>query len=301
MDLGHDNAATGAARRKREVERPANERAGGCRHHRLLVAQRGAAHKRAVAADLFDMTLRAMRRDRARRLGAEPFLNERAFADCLERLALVPRTFVSALLIGAFDPAWPQRLREHADHVTVLEELEDRWAPGPGRFDLCVAVGTLDTVNDLPAALRLIRAALSPEALFIGALSGGDTLPQLRAAMRAADAVDGPAAPHVHPRIEASALAPLLSAAGLVSPVVDVDRVRASYESLEGLVADLRAMGATNILAQRSRRPLSRAARAAAIRTFTDAGEDGRTTETFEILHFAAWTPPESATGLRNR
>jgi SAM-dependent methyltransferase len=254
-----------------------------------------------VAADLFDMKLRAMRRDRAVRRGAGLFLHERAFADCLERIAMVPRRFASALLIGAFDPDWPERLGEHAGDVTVLNEVEDRWTPGPGRFDLCFAVGSLDTVNDLPRALRAIRIALTPDALFIGALSGGDTLPQLRAAMRAADAVDGLAVPHVHPRIEASALAPLLAATGFVSPVVDVDRVQVSYETLDRLVDDLRSMGATNILTERSRRPLSRAARAAAIRAFVDAGENGRTTETFEILHFAVWTPTEMPTGLLNR
>lgn len=242
-----------------------------------------------------------MRRDRAIRRGAEPFLQDRAFADCLERIAMVPRRFASALLIGAFDPDWPQRLGEHAREVAVLEEVEDRWTPDPERFNLCLAVGTLDTVNDLPKALRGIRMALTSDAFFIGALSGGDTLPQLRAAMRAADTVDGPAVPHVHPRIEASALAPLLSAAGFVSPVVDIDRVQVSYETLDRLVDDLRAMGATNILTGRSRRPLSRAERAAAIRAFADAGENGRTTETFETLHFAAWTEGQSPTGLPNR
>jgi SAM-dependent methyltransferase len=255
-----------------------------------------------VAADLFDLKLRAMRRDRAFRRGAELFLHERAFADCLERIALVPRRFRSALLIGGMDPAWPQRLRDYAEQVTLLEPVaEDQWTAAPATFDLCLAVGTLDTVNDLPRVLRSIRSALAPDASFIGALSGGDTLPQLRAAMRAADQTEGSAVPHVHPRIEASALAPLLAAAGFVMPVVDVDRVRASYESLPRLVDDLRAMGATNILSARSRRPLSRAARDAATRAFAAAGTEGRTTETFEILHFAAWTPQDSATGMRSR
>jgi hypothetical protein len=258
-----------------------------------------------VAAELFDIKLRAMRRDRALRRGAEPFLHERAFADCLERIALIPRSLRSALLIGAMDPAWPDRLGAFAHSVTVFDGIEDQWSAPPGAFDLCLAVGTLDTVNDLPLALRSVRAALEPDGLFIGALSGGDTLPQLRAAMRAADGVQGEAVPHVHPRIEAAALAPLLAAAGFTNPVVDVDRVRASYEGLEQLVADLRTMAATNILAQRSRRPLSKAGRAAAIRAFSAAGKDGRTTETFEILHFAAWTPAdsptESATGMPNR
>ena len=111
-------------------------------------------------------------------------------------------------------------------------------------------------------------------------------------AMRVADSLAGIAAPHAHPRIEASALAPLLDAAGFIDTVVDVDRVKVSYPSLEQLVVDLRAMGATNILFTRPRF-VGRAARAAAMRAFTQAGDGSRTVETLEILHFAAHSPPK--------
>ena len=123
-------------------------------------------------------------------------------------------------------------------------------------------------------------------------MSGGDTLPQLRSAMRAADLVMGIASPHVHPRIEASAIAPLLSHAGFVTPVVDVDRAQVSYTSFEDLITDLRKMGATNLLSARSRQSLSKPALAAARQRFAAAADGSRTVETFEILHFAAWTPP---------
>jgi hypothetical protein len=109
--------------------------------------------------------------------------------------------------------------------------------------------------------------------------------------MRAADAVAGIASPHVHPRIEAAALAPLLSHAGFVMPVVDVDRVQVSYSSLDRLITDLRRMGATNLLSARSRENLSKKALAAARQCFVETGDGNRTVETFEILHFAAWTP----------
>jgi hypothetical protein len=72
---------------------------------------------------------------------------------------------------------------------------------------------------------------------------------------------------------------------------VDVDRVQVSYETLGNLVADLRRMGATSILNQRPRKPLLREAKAAAEAAFRSAGDGSRTLETFEILHFAAWTP----------
>jgi SAM-dependent methyltransferase len=252
---------------------------------------------------LFDMELRALRRDRAARAGPELFLFERAFEDCLDRIGMVRRRFGDALLIGCPDQRWPGRLREFAKRADVLDPgskfaraaggeqvVEDEWIVADVAYDLVVAIGTLDTVNDLPNALRSLRLAMRPDGLFIGALSGGDTLPQLRQAMRAADECIGGALPHVHPRIEAAAFAPLLSAAGFAMPVVDVDRARVSYRSLDQLVDDLRRMGATNVLTQRSRRPLPREAYTAARRAWDAAGDGERTAETFEILHFAAWT-----------
>jgi len=230
------------------------------------------------------------------------FLFERIFDDCLERLELVQRRFERSLLIGCPDPGWPARLQGVADAVMVRDPgelfaeaaggeriVEDHWHSEPQAYDLVMAIGTLDTVDELPLALRLISEAMADDALLIGVLSGGDTLPQLRSAMRAADLVTGAASPHVHPRIEASALAPLLSAAGFAMPVVDVDRVLASYRSFGALVSDLRRMGATNILQARSRTPMPRAAYRAAQRAFEHAGVGGRTIETFEILHFAGW------------
>jgi NADH dehydrogenase [ubiquinone] 1 alpha subcomplex assembly factor 5 len=251
---------------------------------------------------LFDMQARAIRRDRAASMGPELFLLERAFQDCVDRLKLVQRRFNHALLIGAPDASWPDRLCSYADRVEVRDPgrlfanaaagdtiIEDQWEPSEATYDLILSIGTLDAVNDLRLALQLIRFAMSPDALFIGALSGGDTLPQLRKAMRAADAACGAAAPHVHPRVEASALAPLIAEAGFIHPVVDVDRVSVAYRSFDRLVCDLRAMAGTNILCAR---PvfLGRAARASAMRAFAEAGDGSRTIETFEILHFAAWT-----------
>ena len=256
---------------------------------------------------LFDPELRAARRDRAARKGADLFLYDRAFTDCLERIELMQRRFSSALLIGAPTPDWAKRLRSFADVIEVRDPgplfasaaggstiQEDSWT-AESAYDLVVAVGTMDTVDDLPRAFRSIAHALTSEGVLIGALSGGETLPRLRAAMRGADEVAGEALPHVHPRIEASALAALLAAAGLVNPVVDVDRVPVAYRSFQQLVDDLRAMGATNILDARSRKPMTRSSREAAIMAFAQGAEGERTVETFEILHFAAWAAQQAS------
>jgi hypothetical protein len=231
-----------------------------------------------------------MRLDRAFRRGPELFLHERSFEDILDRLSLIRRKFGRALLIGRFEAVWRDRLLGYAQSVDAIDP-DALLTVEPGAYDLCVAASGLDTVEDLPNALLTFRFALGEDSLLIGAVPGGDTLPALRAAMRAADERMGAATAHVHPRIEPAGLSSLLTSAGFAMPVVDVDRVQVTYKSLWDLVRDLRAMGATNLLSARSRRPLSRSAATAATEQFAAGARDGRVTETFEILHFAAWTP----------
>ena len=143
-------------------------------------------------AELFDMALRGKRRDRAAR-SPELFLLERAFDDCLERIQSLGRRFDRALLIGCPDRSWPRRLGQLCERIDIRDPgptyatkaggeiiVEDAWLPPEAEYDLVLAIGTFDTVNQLPLALRLVRHSMRGESLFIGALSGGETLPQLQ-------------------------------------------------------------------------------------------------------------------------
>lgn len=253
-----------------------------------------------MPAPLFDHRLRAMRRDRAAKIGAEFFLFDRAFDDCLERLADIRSEFPQMLLAGCPNPAWPRRLGDR--RVTIVD-------PGPifaersggqcadlealpfeaDRFDLCLSIGLLDTANNLGLAAAALHLVLKPGGLLLGAIAGGHSLPRLRAAMLAADSAAGQVSPRVHPRIDAASLGQLLTSAGFSMPVVDVDRVGIAYASLDAVVSDLRRMGATNLLSTRSRRPLSRTALRTARKQFP--GGDEQAVERIEILHFAAWKP----------
>lgn len=252
--------------------------------------------------DLFDRRRRALVRDRA---AGRPdlFLHERAFSDCLDRLRDVPRRFGRALLIGIPAPAWRDRLGAFADQVDAIDPgprfaraagaayaEEDRHAYDVAAFDLVVAVGTLDTVNQLGPALAAIRRALRPDSVFVGALAGGDSLAALRRAMLAADMATGGAAARTHPRIAPATLAALLTGAGFVMPVVDVDRVTLRYLGLDALVRDLRAMGASNMLADRAA-PRGRDWHALAAAAFAAEARDGRVEERIDLLHFMGWSP----------
>ena len=254
-----------------------------------------------MSHELFDRRLRGQRRDRAARIGSELVLHDRAFDECLDRLRDIRRPFGSCLLIGCPSPEWPRKLLHFAQDVDAVDPgglfaaaaggkqvEEDRFDFGEDRYDLAIAVGTLDSVNELPMALKHIGRALKPGAPFIGAIAGGNSLPALRASLIEAGRSEGRVVARTHPRIDPPTLARLLSAAGFAMPVVDVDRVTLRYSDLGALVRDLRAMGASSMLADRPP-PLSRRELQAARMDFEKHGKAGRTEEQIEIIHFLGW------------
>jgi hypothetical protein len=68
------------------------------------------------------------------------------------------------------------------------------------------------------------------------------------------------------------------------------------YDNAFALMADLRRMGATNILLERRRTPTRRATmlRMAQIYTERFADADGRIRATFDVIWLSAWAPHES-------
>jgi hypothetical protein len=80
--------------------------------------------------------------------------------------------------------------------------------------------------------------------------------------------------------------------AGFALPVADSHRLAIRFSSFAQLIADLRAMAATNILSLRSARPLGRLGFAAAMGNFAaNADETGKTTEYVEIVSLIGWGP----------
>lgn len=249
---------------------------------------------------LFDPRLIPLKRERAARMGPDYFLHERAFGDILQRVELTNRRFGKAVLLGYSGDDWASRLQRIGVASVESADLLDGGAISQGT-DLCISVGLLDTAEPLPAVLAAVGFALAPGALFIGAFAGADSLPALRSAMRATDDAQGSAAgAHIHPRIDAPSFAALLSAAGFVDAVVDIDRVRLRYAGLDALVRDLRAMAATNRLIERPRSPVLRKGLERARDAF-GRGSGERTTETIEIVHFAAWLPDSARPGYSSR
>jgi SAM-dependent methyltransferase len=191
-----------------------------------------------------------------------------------------------------------ERTGERTLDVPLLVAADEEALPfRDASLDLVVSALVLQFVNDLPGTLIQIRRALKPDGLLLAALAGGDTLTELRQAFAAAEAeIEDGISPRVVPFSDVRDMGALLQRAGFALPVTDIDRVTARYASPISLMHDLRRMGATNPLLERSRRPLKRATLRRMTEIYAErfADRDGRIRATFEIVWLSGWAPHES-------
>src|SRR6266545_4607180 len=237
---------------------------------------------------IFDRICHRAHRSRAAALGPSTFLIDRVAEDLCDRLAAVLRRFESALDVGTPSDAVRRVLAASGKVGTIIaadalagtaafRHLSD--SRGKGEAQLCIAADeealplrdasldlvvsalALQFVNDLPGALIQIRRALRPDGLFLAALAGGETLTELRQAFAVAEAeIEDGISPRVAP------------------------------------FSDVRDMGATNALVERSRRPLKRATLTRMSEVYAErfADRDGRIRATFEIIWLSGWAPHAS-------
>ncbi|MGK2912182.1 MAG: methyltransferase domain-containing protein [Sphingobium sp.] len=247
-----------------------------------------------------------MRRDRASRdFAAHDFLYRHMADELLDRLTDVQRDFVDVLVIGCPDTYLASQLvaagkrvvctdpgYANAAAVDGIQADEDALPFADDSFDLILACGTLDSVNDLPGALVLMRRTLRPDGLLLAAFLAAGSLPVLRAALLAAE--EDRAGQHIHPQIDVRAAGDLLSRTGYAMPVADGDMLVVRYGSIFGLFADLRGMAASNMLL--SRPPsLDRAVIARAASAFAQSADaNGKTAEKFAIAYLSGWKPDAS-------
>ncbi|MFD3262755.1 methyltransferase domain-containing protein [Phenylobacterium ferrooxidans] len=267
---------------------------------------------------LFDRDqLRARLTRAAPGYGNADFLKRRAAEDAVVRLEAILREFPRAVDLGARNGAFREALRasDAAGRVGLLVEAdlspamlagregprivadEERLPFAFGSLDLVVSTLALHWTNDVVGALIQIRRALKPDGLFIGSMFGGATLTELRASLLSAEIeLTGGAASRISPFADAYDAAGLLQRSGFALPVVDVDRVTVRYSHPIKLLADLRAMGETSVLADRHPRALTKTLLARAMEIYVErfAEPDGRAPATFEILTLTGWTPDAS-------
>ncbi|RAH77503.1 S-adenosyl-L-methionine-dependent methyltransferase [Aspergillus japonicus CBS 114.51] len=126
-------------------------------------------------------------------------------------------------------------------------------------FDAVLSSLSLHWINDLPSLLAQVNKILKPDAPFLAAMFGGDTLFELRTALQLADLERrGGVTPHVSPLADVRDVGGLLNKAGFKMLTVDVEDIVVEFPDTFSLMADLQAMGEGNAILHREMGPLSR-------------------------------------------
>lgn len=244
---------------------------------------------------LTDRPILALHRNRAQRHPDHDdalFLHRIARADIQERLIEVNRTFTTPAVVTGFPQVWADF---RSDSVLVPDdEVLDLQ---PQTHDLVIHAMALHWANDPVGQLIQCRRALKPDGLCLITFPAGKTLAELRACLAQAESEEtGGLSPRVLPMGEIRDLGALMQRAGFAQPVADVITQTVQYRDLAGLYRDLRAMGETNALADRSRRFTSRRVLAAADRLYRAGftSPDGLLQATFELQFLTGWAPHES-------
>jgi SAM-dependent methyltransferase len=242
-----------------------------------------------VPARMTDRSTLMRHRARAQATGPALFLHETVRDEAEHRLSLVNRSFTNPAIVTPFPQVWhgfgtnpkfvsddPVLDLDEAAHDLVLHALALHWADDPvGQLIQC-------------------RRALRPDGLLLAICFGGQTLNELRASLGEAEiALTGGLSPRIAPMAEIRDLGALLQRAGLALPVADAWTQRVEYADPFALMRDLRAMGESNALAARLRRPTRRAVllRAAERYAETFATAEGRIPASFEFIALTGWAP----------
>jgi NADH dehydrogenase [ubiquinone] 1 alpha subcomplex assembly factor 5 len=181
-------------------------------------------------------------------------------------------------------------------------------------FDLVLSSLSMHWINDLPSVLAQINNCLKPDAAFMGAMTGGDSLYELRGSLQLAEQERlGGIGTHISPLADVRDVGNLLTRAGFKLLTVDVDDIIVDYPNVSALMADLQAMGESNAALRREKGPISRdvllATESIYRELYGEEQEDGSLTipATFRTIYMIGWKesantpqPLERGTGQSN-
>ena len=184
----------------------------------------------------------------------------------------------------------PGMLREARKHMGLFRRFgrvcgDVRRLPfKDASVDIAVSNLMLQWCDDLDLAFREVRRVLKPDGLFAFTTFGPDTLKELRNAWAAVDDYS-----HVNTFIDMHDIGDALVRAGLTEPVLDVERMTLTYADVLALMRDLKAIGAHNVTAGRSRALMGRNALRRVAAAYEPARREGRIPATYEVVYGAAW------------
>jgi NADH dehydrogenase [ubiquinone] 1 alpha subcomplex assembly factor 5 len=162
----------------------------------------------------------------------------------------------------------------------------------PNTFDAVLSSLSLHWVNDLPSTLSQVNNILKPDAPFIAAMFGGDSLFELRTSLQLAsmDRLGG-ISPHTSPLADVRDIGGLLTKAGFKLLTVDVDDIIVDYPDMFALMTDLQSMGESNAVLGREMGAISRDVLIAADAIYRELHAEGEKSipATFRMIYMIGW------------
>jgi hypothetical protein len=228
------------------------------------------------------------------------FLHEHVAGEILSRLASSRQRFDSVLSHGTrpdlLSPPGLPTIRaatvasRHADLVVAAGDVPVR----AESLDCLLMLFGPETANDIPRLFAEVRRALRPDGLFLGAALAGATLTELRESWSLSEVeLTGGVTPRVAPFAGLRDLGDLMLRSGMALPVVDSERLVVRYPDPLALLRELKALGWSNALTERTRRGPSRRLLARMVGHYRDrfADSDGRIRATFDVAYLTGFAP----------
>ncbi|CCX17404.1 S-adenosyl-L-methionine-dependent methyltransferase [Pyronema domesticum] len=187
------------------------------------------------------------------------------------------------------DAAEPWNKEINLERVVLDEEnlpFEDN------SFDAIISAGSMHWINDLPHSLSSCQRILKPDAPFLAAMFGGDTLFELRTSLQLAEMERcGGVSPRVSPLADTRDLGGLLDKAGFSLLTIDTADVVIDYPDIFALMTDLQAMGEGNAVLGRKQGQISRDVLMAAEGIYRQlhGNTDDTLPATFKVIFMIGW------------
>lgn len=157
----------------------------------------------------------------------------------------------------------------------------------PLRSDTCeliVSSLALQWCFDLDTTFQEMRRVIKPGGLLMFATLGPDTLKELRQSWKQADDY-----PHVSAFIDMHDIGDALMRAGFSEPVMDVEHITLTYNSVNDLMLDLKNLGSRNALRGRAAGLTGKNKLKIMKSTYENFRRDGVLPATYEVVYGHAW------------
>jgi malonyl-CoA O-methyltransferase len=180
---------------------------------------------------------------------------------------------------------WWQRILASPRPMLLCADAE-RVPLAAASVDLVFSNLALQWCDPVPVFGEAARV-LAPEGLLLFATFGPDTLKELRAAFAQADG-----GAHVNQFVDMHDLGDALVHAGFADPVMEMESITMEYDTVLAVARDLKAIGAVNTLASRSRGLPGRGRWRRMTQAYEAFRRDGFLPATWEVIYGHAWKAP---------